>query len=571
MPETPVQGRTLKIIVILLLVTGLAAFLRFCDLDGSSLGGDESLTLRNAREDAFSIVIEKGERGGHPPFWWLFTHLFLILDEGEFILRFPAALFGICSVPLAYAAGKRILGEQEGLVAAVLLAASPTHIYHSQRARMYTALLFLSLWTLYSFYRALQEDEGKWWAVFVLSTLLNIYNHYFALFVLAGEVTFGTWVIARRWWGRRKRPLSWPVMRELAKEARGFICSLAAIGLLYLPWWPILRENLLLHQTAKEAGSLKSKVTALQSLLRCLKSFAPSTGTAVHLYLALFILGILLLMWRSRGETVLLITLWIIPPFLLLFLLGGTRKFNPRYVLYILPIYILVVAYGLTSLGGWLARLLRGRIDLEKASLTVNLSLSLLILVGWALPPLVERYGRSRYGWKEIAGFLGQSVQPDDAIIVVGSSTGSLLYYQPDLEENIRKIRRSLEELERIARRHDRVWLIYAPSGEADERKLRWAQENLIPILWGQKRYGRLYLYFGRLRAPLSEEEIIPVLEKATEFFVQPGLYCQLGQAYQAQGDKERALAEYKEGLRLDSTSKACLQGLESLSMEESH
>lgn len=569
MPKVQVQGKTLKITVVLLLVTGLAAFLRFYDLDGSNLRGDESFTLRNARENALSIVAEKGEQGGHPPFWWLFTHLFLILGEDAVFLRFPAVLFGIASVPLAYVVGKRILGEQGGVVAAVLLATSPTHINQSQMARMYGALLFFSLWTLYSLYRALQEEKGKWWALFVLSTLFNIYNHYFALFVLAGEMAFSAWVIARRWWGMRKRPLSWPSIRELVEEARGFICSLGAIGLFYLPWLPMLRTNLLLRQTAKEARSVKGKITALQSLLRCLKGFAPSTGTAVYLYLALFIVGILLLMRRSREETVLLITLWIIPPFLLFFLLGGTRKFNPRYVLYILPIYLLVIAYGLTGLGGWLVRLLRGRIDLEKASLAVNLSLSLLLLVGWTLPPLMERYGKAGYGWEEIAGFLGESVQTDDAIIVVGSSTGSLLYYESDLEENIRQIKRSLEELERIAKRHDRVWFVYAPSGEADERKLRWAKKNLIPVLRGGQGYGKLHLYFGRLPTPLSEGEIIPVLEKATEFFVQPGLHCQLGQAYQAQGDDERALAEYNEGLRLDPTNKACLQGLKSLSVEE--
>ncbi len=69
------------------------------------------------------------------------------------------ALIGIVSIPALYWPTRKMLGVANALLAALLLAVSPWHLYWSQNARFYTALLLLYTLALFAFYFGLEQDR----------------------------------------------------------------------------------------------------------------------------------------------------------------------------------------------------------------------------------------------------------------------------------------------------------------------------------------------------------------------------------------------------------------------------
>jgi mannosyltransferase len=169
----------------------------------------------------------------HPPLYFLLLHGWAWLGQADFVLRFLSVLWGVVGVAGLYVLGRRLLGRRIGLLAALLLAVSPMHIWHSQDARMYSQLFALAVLSTYLLVRALDEGRLRYWLGYALLATLCLYTHNTASLTVAAQVIFGLGLIAvRREWSR----------------LRGLGIALVAIILLYLPWLPI---------SAAQAGHLE--------------------------------------------------------------------------------------------------------------------------------------------------------------------------------------------------------------------------------------------------------------------------------------------------------------------------
>jgi len=138
-------------------ITIAAALLRFLRLGEWSFWGDEIFSLGN-RSDGFveSTTVQ-------------LIHLTTsILGTSEWSARLVPALIGTLSVPILYFPAKRMLGVRVALLAAVLLAISPWHLYWSQNARFYVLLLLFHTLALLTFFLGLEEDKP----VFILLSLV---------------------------------------------------------------------------------------------------------------------------------------------------------------------------------------------------------------------------------------------------------------------------------------------------------------------------------------------------------------------------------------------------------------
>lgn len=79
----------------------------------------------------------------HPPLWYIIEHGWIALTGGrpEFVLRFPALLFGGLSVYLTYRLALALGYDRKvATFSALALALTPGQIYYAQEARMYTLL-----------------------------------------------------------------------------------------------------------------------------------------------------------------------------------------------------------------------------------------------------------------------------------------------------------------------------------------------------------------------------------------------------------------------------------------------
>jgi len=174
------QNRVFQLLL-LLFVVFFAAALRLYKLGEWSFWGDEWITVGRAltlfeeglRRLSFSRVLTRG--------------LLNLFGVQEWAARLSAAVIGIASVPVLYLLVKRAFDRPVALVAALLLAISPWHIYWSQNARFYTSLLFFFTLSLFFFFFGLEEDRPSFLVLSLVFLGLAVQERAIAAFL--GPIT----------------------------------------------------------------------------------------------------------------------------------------------------------------------------------------------------------------------------------------------------------------------------------------------------------------------------------------------------------------------------------------------
>jgi mannosyltransferase len=161
---------------LLVSITLLAAALRFFKLGQWSFWGDEIYTVR----DAMRVMNESKLNG----LSFLMTGISLnLFGTSEWSARLASAVIGIVSVPVLFFPARKMLGPAIALGAVLLLALSPWHLYWSQNARFYTAILLFYTLALFAFYFWLEEDRPKYLVAFLVFAGLAVLERLFALFL----------------------------------------------------------------------------------------------------------------------------------------------------------------------------------------------------------------------------------------------------------------------------------------------------------------------------------------------------------------------------------------------------
>ena len=135
------------------MITLIAALLRFYKLGEWSFWWDEMFTLRDVQNifDNFGVRTSLS--------FMLINVVLNALGISEWSARLVPAIFGILSVPILYFPVKKMFGPAVALITGSLLALSPWHLYWSQNARFYTALLLFYTLALLTFYFWIEEDR----------------------------------------------------------------------------------------------------------------------------------------------------------------------------------------------------------------------------------------------------------------------------------------------------------------------------------------------------------------------------------------------------------------------------
>lgn len=379
LPNTPSKPRAVRW-ALLLLIIWAATFLRLYQLGVPSLWDGEIFTLLFAQYDWSKLIPSVAMFSAHPPLWFALSKAAITFGWNETILRFPAAAAGILSVPALYVMGKRFFDARVGLVGAALLAFSPLDVLFSQNARNYAFFVLLTILVLYGAYRAVMPAVNahvrgstaartrRWWVLFVASALLGLYTHYLFILPLAGTLLAIALSIAR---GAAQAGGGWRQWRTWWKAAfvlaRPFLIALLAIFVLYLPWTPTVGSAFLGRQLQRESNQESEEDTAitLQDLPRLAKDFsgAPALGLVVTFALALG--GVAWIWWRGRREPHRRTSLYwfglaLFLPIALMVLLAP-RRLPSKYLIYVLPAYLLFVANGIVGIAQVIsARLVRG-------------------------------------------------------------------------------------------------------------------------------------------------------------------------------------------------------------------
>jgi hypothetical protein len=159
-----------------------------------------------------------------PPLGFVLSWLTTRIGHSPELVRLPALVAGIGSIPLVYAVGVRTVGRAAALLAAALTTLSPFMIYYSAEARGYGVLMALVLLSTLALLRALEDGRRRWWVAYGACVCLAAYTHYTSVFVLAVQLGWAFWVHPRA-----RRPL---------------LLATSVAALLYLPWLPSLKGDL---------------------------------------------------------------------------------------------------------------------------------------------------------------------------------------------------------------------------------------------------------------------------------------------------------------------------------------
>ncbi len=198
----------------LLMAAGLAigCYARFAGLGRWCLATDEFY---------FGTAVDLWRAKGLPEFFsgnlyprglfvqFLATISVALFGVSEFAYRLPAVLCGLaCLIPLTMLVGRR--ARAPGIAAAaIILLLSSWHVEFSRFARMYSALLLITLWVAVAVERGFVLDRKRWkWAALILVVFCGLVHE--AQLILAAVL----FAFAALSWERRrdKERLKWLVL-----------------------------------------------------------------------------------------------------------------------------------------------------------------------------------------------------------------------------------------------------------------------------------------------------------------------------------------------------------------------
>jgi mannosyltransferase len=499
-----IHGARWLMLLILLLGFGL----RMYELERQSMWSDEGLSLYRsglppADVAANKIVIDDVEtRDTNPPLYFILLHVWrAATGDSVTAMRALGSLVGFLAVPLVYVLAGLVYGRKVALVAALLMAISPLHVWHSQVMRNYGLLVTLNLFSVYGVMRLALDHKAKrpwrWLLLWAGAGLLSIYTHYFSLFVFAYSLLVLCYVAWQRW-----------DVRQLLHR-RWFWLVIACVVLLAVPALLIAFNR---FQAGQQVDFYRYPFTAV--LTHALSAFSVGViQVLVHPWarvlpaLILFVLGILLGMRGRRSGTLLLLGYQIVPLGLLLLVSVINPLYNgARHLLIGLPPFLVLVANGIAG---------RGLLWREQAPDWLRRSTRLLrILLGAALVVIQLSWLQKQFNDPALlrddirgaATYLDAVAEEGDVVVLHDAIIGFVFDYYYEGAAPWRAIPRygqgdvAAAERDLIAAgdEADRVWFLTQPvprSGFPRNALSDWADEN-----WPQftsRRFPHLLLPVG--------------------------------------------------------------------------
>ncbi len=248
---------------------------------------------------------------------------------------FLTLLFMMLAISMVYRFGKRLVNDDVGLYAAFFLSASALSVFYAAEIRMYIPLIFIVSSLLYTYWNIVtvkrQIRPIEWISLYILSVVF-IYTHYFAIFVLAAIGLYHLLFVTKT-----KRWLLVSGVEILA-------------GITFLPWLPTVFAGL---GEAQSENISRSVVQSFPELLFNV-TFSQSNG----LIIGVIILAVASLFLYQRYAKPLRF-IWLIfgVSFTLMYLMTEFTPLIPvrriRYTLMVAPMLVVIWGLGLYYLSRW--------------------------------------------------------------------------------------------------------------------------------------------------------------------------------------------------------------------------
>ncbi|GAB4468112.1 MAG: glycosyltransferase family 39 protein [Anaerolineae bacterium] len=500
-PDPAIPPRCRRLFSLPVLIILLAFGLRIHSLDGQGIWGDEAIGFWLSKQP-LAVVMAPGSET-NPPLYHVLLRLWsLLAGTGVFAIRYVSVLGGVLIIPLVYVLGVRLLRHRlAALIAAVLAALSAFHVYYSQEARFYAWAATLGLFATLSFSRLLDaalhhhEGEGRRlvgrFAIYLLAALAAAFTHYYLLFVLLAH---NLYVLLRA--------------RRLRRWLLPWLVGQIALVAVFTPW-NLAQARILVESQLTEANrSPDYTAWGFAGLWDIIERTIAALGTGITVSgaerwlalaaLAAAVLGVIALVQRSQSEgeaadSLALILLYLLVPIAGAWAVGPFMPFfQERYLLIVLPAYLLLMAAGTAHPG--MRPAVGGLLALCAAA-------NLYSIDNYYTDPA---YVRSRYG--EMMAYIAENAGPDDALLLENHLQWALYdyYAPPGITAYWFPMAAGWDdpateaELARIAAQHDRLWLVmFGNPAEYDPNFALegWLSRNAFRAYFAGYQDSRLSMY----------------------------------------------------------------------------
>lgn len=377
----------------LLLITLLAFAARVIHLGGDSFWFDELLTFQSATQSLSAILAEPSP--SHPPGFYLLEYgVVQIWGATEFALRLPSALAGVLTIPLVYVIGSVIANRRVGAWAALLLAVSTFHIRYSQEARGYAVQVMWAAVATACLLLAVKRQQWRWWIGFGVSSALGAYTLFGAFLVVLSQVVYVGLLIMTRWIGRRQ---TW---RDLRRLLIGLGAGLAVTAIVYSPYIGPAIDGVLVNVGPEARQGAWFGVPLSDWASAGYLAFGYGDALTAAGLGGLALIGLAAGFVRRNASAVLWPVSGSLAPLLAINLAGISRAPLPKYVLFILPVYLLAAALGLVELIDGVTR--RAKQPLRRFAPFIVGSLLLMM----TLPAIAAEHARAEEDWRAIGAYL---------------------------------------------------------------------------------------------------------------------------------------------------------------------
>lgn len=387
----------------ILIVLLLSLILRLINLN-QSLWLDEAINIIAAKNyNLFDLITKYTAADFHPPGYFILIWFWGRLGNfSEVWMRIPSVLFGVLTIYVVYLIGKKLTSKRFGMVTALLLAVNPLHIYYSQEARMYSLATLAVSVNMYFFIKLSKGGENKL-PYIILSNLFVLTSDYLAYLIFPAQI-FLLFL-------RKKAYL-------LKYWLSGIVISL--FGFLF--WIPVFLSQIKIGSSAIEAMPIWKNVVGAFGLktlgLTYIKFIIGRISYPDKYIYALSILPTVLLIsfliWnaykKQKEKTISLGFLLVIPIFLAQLISLVVPVYSYFRLLFILPLFIMIIVLGLESVG-----------KLKKVFITLLILIELFYSSIYFINPLFQRED-----WRGVVNFFKLNKNP----MVLLESTGMFPPYE---------------------------------------------------------------------------------------------------------------------------------------------
>jgi mannosyltransferase len=305
-------------------------------------------------------------------------------------------------------------------LAATFLALNPYQLWYAQEGKMYAVITYLTLLATWFWLAGIERGGWRPWLGYLITVSIAMYTHLLMVLLIPLHIV---WFL-----------LAWPQGR---RHWRGYGLALAGLTLPYLPmvWWQWAMLTTSEHRTGFTFVPLRDMLRSL--LFSHGRGFWPSEDLLpltpiLFLGLAGLVLG-LHEMGEPSGKTApalpawrrfLLVISWLIVPVLSIYALSLRQAiFTERYVIWIAPAVMLVLALGVQVVlhnAGWLSRPL--------AALLVVYVLGFWLYAGWQ-----QKTMPMKYDLRDAVTYIAERRQPDTLLILqIPHMEHAYRYYSSD-------------------------------------------------------------------------------------------------------------------------------------------